>query len=594
MLEGMRRHASWIILVVAAVFILSMAIGGISSIFVKNPYKYVGIIENRKITYAEYKDMLTNTYSAYAQENPEAEMDDKIAQELNDKTWNNLLQVTLFEREIKKRRIRINEDDVIAKLHEPAEDIQSIEQFQTDGVFDIEKYRTMLFENPEFASYMENRIRGMLPYDLLYDDVKSEVVFTFEDLEEDYITENTKADASIIFFEPKLAGDLEATPEEIQAYYDENMEDYKKGPARKLKFVRIILEPSEADKAAVKSKIDSLYEVVSNGTNFATVAREFSEDTSAENGGDLGFFIEGKMVTEFNDVAFSMNINEISEPVMTEYGWHIIQCTGKGTDPDGLPQVRASHILLKFAASENTKQNLEILANDLYERIKDDGIDIAAEELAYELQETQEFYDDSKYIPSIGRDEGQVAFAFQNKVGKVLEPLKQSNGSYIIAQISFKIGDHYQELTEVESVVKRSALQQKKLKAVIEIAEKFIAENTPESYLKAADTQDIAIIEGKDIAAESSIPGIRRDLVINEAILAMKVGENTGLIEGEFAAYIAFITDRQDPDMEKFELEKETLFETTLDTKKTEYLNNWYKELIDNAAIADNRKLFFN
>jgi len=107
MLEGMRRHASWIILVVAAIFILSMAIGGISSIFTTNPYKYLGIIDKRKITFDEYRDMLGNAYENYAAQNPEGEIDDTVAQQLNDQTWNQLVQASLLNKAIKKRRIKI-------------------------------------------------------------------------------------------------------------------------------------------------------------------------------------------------------------------------------------------------------------------------------------------------------------------------------------------------------------------------------------------------------------------------------------------------------------------------------------------------------
>ncbi|MDO9576531.1 MAG: peptidylprolyl isomerase [Candidatus Cloacimonadales bacterium] len=594
MLEGMRKHFSWIILVIAAVFILSMAIGGISSIFVKNSNKYVGVIENRNITYPEFKDMLGSTYTSYTQENPDTEIDDKISKDLNDKTWNNLVQVTLFAREIKKRHIRVTEDDVIAKLQNPADDIKDIEQFQTDGVFDSKKYTDMLYDNADFASYMERRVRGMLPYDLLYENVKSEVVFTPADLEDQYIKDNTKADAKIIYFDPKLAGEIEVTDEEIQAYYNEHLEDYKKGPARKLKIVSIPLEPSEADKAVAKVKIDSLYQFVISGADFAETARDFSEDTSASNGGDLGFFNEGKMVKEFNDVAFAMKIGEISEPVMTQYGWHIIKCTGKQTDEKGLPQVKASHILIKFAPSEDTKQNLEILANDLYDKIKEEGIDKVAKDLAYEVQESKEFYVDTPYISNVGKNEELVAFAFHNKVGKIHEPLKQSNGSYIVAQISYKVGDHYQELTEVEARVKREVQQQKKLDTVIEMGDKFIAANPPDTYLKAAESEAISIIDGKDITSESAIPGIRKDTVLNESIMATKVGENTGLIKGEYAAYIAFITKHQEPDMEKFEKEKDSLFTTALEKKRNDYLNTWYRDLLDNAKITDNRSSFFD
>ena len=589
----MKRHASWIILAIAAIFILSMAIEGIVSIFVKNPYKYVGVIDNRKITYSEYKDLLSNTYASHFQENPETEIDDKLAQELNDKTWNNLLQVTLFSQEVKKRRIKVREKDVIARLKDPAEDIKSIEQFQTNGVFDQSKYEKMLYDNPEFATFMESRVRGMLPFELLYEDVKSEVFFSYADLEEEYIKENTKVDADIIHFDPKLAVNVEATDEDMADYYERHKEDYKKGPARKYKFVRIALEPSEADKAAAKTKIDSLYKLIMEGADFAETARDFSDDPSASNGGDLGYFNEGRMVQEFNDVAFAMKIGEISEPLKTEYGWHIIKCTGRKTGEDGMPQVQASHILVKFTPSEDTKRNQEILANDLYDRARKIGLEQAAEELAYQMLETKDFYKDSQYIPILGKDEGQVAFAFSNRVGKLHEPYKLGD-NYIVAQISYKVGDHYQEMAEVESRVKREVLQEKKLAVVTEMAENFLAENTPENYLKAAAAKDIAVVNGKDITADSSIPGIRRDLILNEAIMAMNAGDISGLIKGEFAAYIAIVIQRKEADMDVFEKDKVILYQTKLESKRNERLNAWYKELIDNSNIIDNRSLFFN
>ena len=69
---------------------------------------------------------------------------------------------------------------------------------------------------------------------------------------------------------------------------------------------------------------------LADGEDFATLAKEFSTDTmSAENGGELGLFPRGKMVPEFEEVAFSMKIDAISDPVKTEHGYHIIKVTDK-------------------------------------------------------------------------------------------------------------------------------------------------------------------------------------------------------------------------------------------------------------------------
>lgn len=594
MLEGLRRHAPWIIIVIAAVFILSMAIGGISSIFVKNPYKYVGVIEGVKITYPEYQEYLKATYANYIEQNPDTELDDQIIQQLNDQTWNQLVQRILFDKEIKKRRIKVSEKDVIEALKNPPDDIKQWEQLHTDGQFDIDIYNNLLFENPNFAAYMEQRTRGMLPYDKLYEDVRSELILTEEQVREEYFKENDKAKADIIFFEPRLIDTVEITAEDLQEYYEKHIEDYKRGPARKYKFVKIDLAPSEADKIATKAKIDSLYNALLTGEDFEDLARRFSHDPSAPKGGDLGYFEEGKMVPEFSNKAFSMKVGDLSEPVESQFGWHIIKVTGKRNSPEGKPMVKASHILLKNEASDQTKQNQEFLIYDLYERAQKIGLEKAAAELAYEVQETREFYQDAKFISGIGRDEGQVEFAFSNKVGKLYEPFKSENDSYFLAEISYNVGDHYLPLEDVESRVRRYVEQEKKLEKVFELAEKFVSENSEKDYFEAARKADIKIVEADGIVADKMISGIRFDSILNETILNLEIGQLSSLIKGEFGAYIALVKDRQKPDMELFETQKEQIYQEKLTTKKEEYLNNWYKELLDNAKIVDSRNIFFN
>lgn len=74
----------------------------------------------------------------------------------------------------------------------------------------------------------------------------------------------------------------------------------------------------------------SLLKEIRAGKSFAEAAEEVSLCPSGQNGGDLGFFGRGMMVKPFEDAAFSMeNIGEVSEPVQTQFGWHLIQLTGK-------------------------------------------------------------------------------------------------------------------------------------------------------------------------------------------------------------------------------------------------------------------------
>jgi foldase protein PrsA len=109
---------------------------------------------------------------------------------------------------------------------------------------------------------------------------------------------------------------IEITDEEIQTYFDENKDTF--ATAEQVQASHILVA-DEATATEVKSKLDA-------GGDFSELAKEYSTDTTTvESGGDLGYFSSGDMVAEFEEVAFALDVNEISNPVKTEYGYHIIK-----------------------------------------------------------------------------------------------------------------------------------------------------------------------------------------------------------------------------------------------------------------------------
>lgn len=78
-----------------------------------------------------------------------------------------------------------------------------------------------------------------------------------------------------------------------------------------------------------EKEAQDLYDEIKNGKSFAEAAQENSLCPSGQNGGDLGFFGKGMMVKPFEDAAFSLEVGELSHPVETQFGWHLIEVTGK-------------------------------------------------------------------------------------------------------------------------------------------------------------------------------------------------------------------------------------------------------------------------
>ncbi|WP_142826873.1 peptidylprolyl isomerase [Planococcus soli] len=119
----------------------------------------------------------------------------------------------------------------------------------------------------------------------------------------------------------KIIGpDIEITDEQINTYFEENKESFEQPSQVEASHI-LAATQEEADE--VKAKLDE-------GGDFAELAAEYSTDTAnAESGGALGAFGAGEMAPEFEEAAFSMEVDEISDPVQTDYGFHIIQVTGK-------------------------------------------------------------------------------------------------------------------------------------------------------------------------------------------------------------------------------------------------------------------------
>ncbi|MDD3050440.1 MAG: peptidylprolyl isomerase [Candidatus Cloacimonetes bacterium] len=590
-MHGFRKHGKIIIFVVAIIFIVGMATAGLLDIF--QPKPYVGKIANKKITIAEFDRVLRNNVASYMEENEGVELNEATLKQLNDKTWNQLIQQIVLDREIKRMGIKVKDKDVVDKmLNDPPDFVKTAPIFQTDGEFDNAKYKEVLASDERIVQSIEMYIRGSLPYERLFDRIKSQVTVSEEEVKDDYIAKNDKADAKIIFFDPKKISDVSVSEEDTKKYYDENKEEFKKDPAAKLKYVKMSLEPSIADKNALRDSAMTIYQMAKSGESFEQLARDYSEDNSAANGGDLGFFGKGKMVPEFETTAFALNVGEISEPVLSQFGYHIIKLEEKRKAEDGSDEVRARHILFKLSASEKTKNDHKLKTDEFYALTKEKGIEAAAKEMALSVSETPEFYENATYISGIGREEALVKFAFDNEVGAVANKIENSRNDVFISEVSFKIGTHYEEYDKAKARIESKIKNERQVAAVIEKAKLFAESNEQSNYLAQATKDGWEIVEAKGIVKDRYITKVGKIDELSTAVLALDNNDCTGLVLSDKGAYIAFVENRIKPDMEKFENEKETLTETMLTNKQNQHYNEWYQDIKEKAKIVDNRAEF--
>lgn len=245
--------------------------------------------------------------------------------------------------------------------------ISSNPLFQVDGVFDQETFKIRV---PRYLGYSlqtyEEELRKDHVVEALWNLQRHTSFYTESELmDAAHVGRQTRDIAYLLFEANSYVGEIEPTEEEILAYYEENSDEYMSDESFELSYIVIskadytmglevseenILEAFEEEERLAQEnaerkaqhillKVDvarteeeateqilDIRQRVMDGESFGELAAEYSEDdTNAIFGGDLDFAGRGAFVPEFEDVLFSMEVGEISEPVVTEYGVHLIK-----------------------------------------------------------------------------------------------------------------------------------------------------------------------------------------------------------------------------------------------------------------------------
>ncbi len=125
----------------------------------------------------------------------------------------------------------------------------------------------------------------------------------------------------------EVQGQVKVTEEGITEYYKEQSEEFKTAPVIRARHILLIVKEyaGDARETAVLNEIRRIRREIIDGLDFAEAARKYSEGPSGPNGGDLGEVVPGVMVKSFEEAAFALKSGEVSGPIRTQFGYHLIK-----------------------------------------------------------------------------------------------------------------------------------------------------------------------------------------------------------------------------------------------------------------------------
>jgi peptidyl-prolyl cis-trans isomerase C len=207
-------------------------------------------------------------------------------------------------------------------------------------------------------------------------EARSEAAFTKALADRKMTVERLKADARVQLAISKMmnaqvAGAAEATDADAKAFYDKNPDKFKRGESVRAShiLIRVSDKAPEEEKKKARARIDAVLKRAKAGEDFAVLAREHSQDGSAAQGGDLNYFVKGQMVAPFDQAAFALKPNEISDVVTTEFGYHIIKVIdhkAAGT----VPLEEVADNVKKFLSEQKKQETAQAFINQVKQKSK--------------------------------------------------------------------------------------------------------------------------------------------------------------------------------------------------------------------------------
>ena len=169
----------------------------------------------------------------------------------------------------------------------------------------------------------------------------------------------------------QVTNTTEATDAEVKDFYDKNPDRFKRAESVRASHILLMVDPSadEATKQQTKTKIDGILKRAKAGEDFAALAKQNSQDGSAAQGGDLGYFPKEKMVPAFSDVAFALKTGEVSDVVTTQFGVHIIKVTDR--KPAGtVPLEEVSPRVKEYLTEQKKQQQAQAFIEQVRQKAK--------------------------------------------------------------------------------------------------------------------------------------------------------------------------------------------------------------------------------
>jgi peptidyl-prolyl cis-trans isomerase D len=512
---------------------------------------------------------------------------------------------------------------------EVAESIMRQPQFQENGLFiGLDRYQKLLQAYGYDVGRFEAEQRRSLLIAKFSSMITDSVTVSDAEVEREFLRRNEKSTVDYLIIDPAKVGSKRPPADhELRQYYEGHTDRYTRGEGRT--GMLVTFSPKEAaatqnvsdeevaaayerdkatrysageqrcaahillkvgDQAApdaaakIEKKAGALLKRAKAGENFEGLARKYSEDSSAANGGDLGCFPRGQMVKEFEDTAFSLSPGQVSNLVRTRFGFHIIKVKDirppHTTSLDEARETIREELKLERARGETQKRAAE------FARASAGGkLEAVAKSQGLTIQETGDVREGAA-LPGLPASQAVVSRMLALAPGEVSEPIPTATGQ-VVVQVTGTTPPAVRPFEEVRAQVLKDVDEERALRAVADT----IQAGRRSGGLKAV-ARALAVDQKSqsDVTRDSSLAGVPPDAAIAKQIGSLPPGTIGDPLKTSAGIVVLSVKERRDH-KEDFPSQKDSISDNLVRQRQDRLERALVKSLRERGNVEVNQAL---
>jgi peptidyl-prolyl cis-trans isomerase D len=598
----MRSLAKWVWLFVAVAFVggfLLVETSGLLGRTTITPTTAVAVVNGREILYTDFINRVNQQAGQEQQALQQRGSSQSLSQDDNRRIENDvfdqMVMEVLLQQEYQRRRIIVTDDEIKLYARElPPDWLVNQAEFQTNGQFDMTKYQRYLSTSTAKTSglllALEQHYRAEIPRRKLFDQVAASAYVSEPELWRTWRDQHDSATVSFVAFRPTVnPSEVAAISDgDLQSYFNAHKAEFARPGRAVLSVLHIPRSVTAADTAAARAKALALRAEIMSGTKFETVADRESPDAAGA-GGDLGRVPHNRFVPAFEKAAWALPAKEVSQPVLTEFGWHLIRVDEKKKDTLAL-----RHILVRIAPSDSATSRIDRKADSLSNMAGNatdpKKFDDAARALnltptTVVAMENQQAMIGNTVVPSVS------AWAFGGvRPGETSDLYDDENGYYMARLDTLQESSATSpDFESVKSEVRARVAAQKQLDGLMQTAKTFADAATP-TLEAAAQAKGLKVEKTQPFVRASFVPGMGQ---VNEAIGAafgLPIGAVSAPIRTDDAVFVMRVDKRVNADSAAWLAQKAMQKQQRSQGQQQQAIQSYLQDLKQSAKIDDRRK----